>query len=157
MIPELDPGLVALFGSETRVSVLAVLAGASRPSTGYRVAKIARIQPIKVYAELRRLRKAGIVREVLAEGGRSGWELSAPDVRRLVGDRVRVSWSDDWFAGESERARRAQAIVSQSISWFDPSRYTPNPSVAARYAKQIERPLEKDDWPAGFPVSRKRK
>jgi hypothetical protein len=44
---DLEAGLVALFGSATRVSVLAVLAGVSRPFTGYRVAKIAGIPPIQ--------------------------------------------------------------------------------------------------------------
>jgi len=138
MAIHLDKGLVALFGSETRVSVLAVLAGASRPFTGYRVAKISGVQPIKVYSELRRLRDAGFVREVP-----SGWELSDPQVRRLVGDRVRIVWSEDWETGETERGRRAEKVVTESRPWFDTSRYAPNPAVAARYAKEIERPPEK--------------
>ncbi|MCI4347230.1 MAG: hypothetical protein L3J97_01260 [Thermoplasmata archaeon] len=138
MTIEVDEGLVTLFGSETRVSVLAVLAGASRPLTGYRVAKIAEVQPIKAYAELRKLREAGFVRE-----SPSGWELSDPQVRRLVGTRVRVVWSEDWETGEKERAQRAEKTLAKSRPWFDASRYTPNPSVAARYAKEIERPPEK--------------
>jgi len=138
MAINLDRGLVALFGSETRVSVLAVLASASRPLTGYRVAKIAGVQPIKAYAELRRLRAAGLVREAPP-----GWELSDPEVRRLVGSRVRIAWSEDWEAGTRKRARRAEQIVAESSPWFDASRYIPNPVVAARYAKEIERPPEK--------------
>ncbi|MGA7860635.1 MAG: hypothetical protein WCB19_02105 [Thermoplasmata archaeon] len=138
MTINLDRGLVALFGSETRVSVLAVLAGASRPFTGYRVAKIAGVQPIKAYAELRRLRAAGFVRKAP-----SGWALSDPEVRRLVGSRVRIVWSEDWEAGEGKRAQLAENVVAELGPWFDASRYTPNPSVAARYAKEIERPPEK--------------
>jgi hypothetical protein len=152
MAIRLDAGLVALFGSETRVAVLAVLAGATRPFTGYRVAKIAGVQPIKAYAELRRLSAAGLVREVP-----SGWELSDPEVGRLVGNRVRVTWSEDWLAGEADRAKRAERVAAESTAWFDPSRYAPDPAVAARIAKEIERPPEKDDWPVGVPVSRKRK
>jgi hypothetical protein len=149
---DLDTGLVTLFGSETRVSVLAVLAGASRPLTGYRVAKVSGVQPIKAYAELRRLRAVGIVREVS-----SGWVLSDPEIRRLVGNRVRVTWAEDWQAGESERAQRAARLAGESTEWFDPSRYRPDAAVAARIANSIRRPPEKDDWPAGLPISRKRK
>lgn len=138
MTIDLDAGLVMLFGSQTRVSVLAVLAGASRPLTGYRVAKIAQVQPIKAYAELRRLREAGFVRETS-----SGWEISDPQVRRLVGTRVRIAWSEDWERGEEDRAQRAGKVLAASRPWFDASRYAPNPSVAARYAKEIKRPREK--------------
>jgi DNA-binding transcriptional ArsR family regulator len=134
----LDPSLVALFGSETRVAVLAVLAGASRPLTGYRVAKIAGVQPIKAYGELRRLQGARVVRKLP-----SGWQLLDPQVRRFVGNRVRVAWSEDWEAGVRERARRAEKVLAGSRRWFDPSRYQPNPSVAVRYSREIDRPPEK--------------
>ncbi len=97
MTLKLDSQLVTLFGSETRVSVLAALAGASSPFTGYRIAKIADVQPIKAYAELRRLRDAGIVREIPGKKGRSAWELPPGEIRSFVGGRTRLSWSNEWM------------------------------------------------------------
>ncbi len=92
----------------------------------------------KVYREIARLANAGLV------GRRGdGWMLLDDDIRGLLRRRVRISWFDDWIAGEGERARRAGRIVAGSGSWFDASRYTPNPSVAVRYAEEFERPPEK--------------
>jgi hypothetical protein len=54
MEPDVDPKLVALFGSETRVRTLAVLAGAFRPLAAYRVAKVGGIPVQKAYEEVRR-------------------------------------------------------------------------------------------------------
>ncbi|HLY76622.1 MAG TPA: hypothetical protein VKT21_01900 [Thermoplasmata archaeon] len=98
MEPAVDPKLVALFGSETRLRTLAVLAGAFRPMTAYRVAKVGEVPVQKAYEGLRRLGAAGLVVHQP-----DGWVLADKDVRALLAKRVRISWADDWFA---ERARR---------------------------------------------------
>jgi len=96
--PEVDPGLVALFGSETRVRSLAVLASAHRPLTAYRIGKVGGVPLPKAYREIARLAKAGLV-----ERKNTGWVLCDNDVRALLRRRVRISWADDWL---TERARR---------------------------------------------------
>jgi|SRR5208282_875702 len=133
-----DPRLVAVFGSETRVRTLAVLASANGPMTAYRVGKVGEVSMPKVYREIYRLSEVGLV------GRRGdGWILLDDDVGGLLRRRVRISWSEDWFAGEGGRARRAERVAAGSDGWFDISRYTPNPSVAVRYAKEFQRPPEK--------------
>jgi DNA-binding transcriptional ArsR family regulator len=139
---EVDPGLATLFGSVTRVSVLAVLAGATSPLTAYRIAKAAEVQPIKAYTELRRLRDGGIVREKPSGKGRSVWELSDPEIRSLVGRRTRVSIWEDWRAGTRKRARRADRVIERIGRW-DISNYLPNPSVVSN-PEEFLRPPEKD-------------
>jgi len=49
-----DPALLSLFGSQTRLLTMAVLANADEALTGYRVAKIAGLPREKVYPELRK-------------------------------------------------------------------------------------------------------
>jgi len=149
-----DPGLVRFCGSETRVLTLGVLANSEAPLTGYRVAKISNLPQTKVYQELRRGIEAGYV-----ERQARGFRLSDPDLRTLLKKRVRISWSEDWFGGEKRRTERSRAVASMSTSWYDPSRYTPNPAVARRYSREIERPPEKDelDSRAGRTLSRKRR
>ena len=134
-----DPGLVAFCGSKTRVSALGVLANSIRPVTGYRVSKVAGLQPIKVYRELDRAVESGLVEKTAR-----GYRLVDPDLRALLQKRVRVSWSESWFADERCRTQRARGVRESTSGWFDPDRYRPNPSVAARYAREIERPPEKD-------------
>jgi len=149
-----DPRLIAFCGSETRVSTLGVLANSSEPLTGYRVSKLAGVQPIKVYRELDRAVAAGIVRK-----GARGYVLSDPDLRALLQKRVRVSWSESWYASEGERGKRASRVGALSAKWVDSSRYEANPAVAARYATEFERPPEKADFAAreGVVISRKRR
>ena len=149
-----DARLVAFCRSETRVSVLGALANSEIPLTGYRVAKVTGIQPIKVYRELDRATISGLV----VKSAR-GFMLADPDIRALLRKRIRVSWSESWFAEEGLRAERASKIRGSSIEWFDYRRYQSNPLVARRYAVEIERPPEKDSSrPSGDDVvSRKRK
>jgi len=134
-----DRGLVAFCGSETRVSTLGVLANAERPLTGYRISKLAGLQPIKVYRELERAIRAGLVGK-----SESGYRLLDRDVRTLLQKRVRVSWSEAWFADEGERAKRSRKVLENSVAWYDPRRYKSNSKVAKRYATEIQRPPEKD-------------
>ncbi len=102
---ETDPALSALFGSETRLRLLAVLANAQHPLTGYRVAKTGEVSLSKAYPELERLAKVK-----LAAHGKRGWTIIDHDVAQLLRKRVRVADSEDWFSGKSERDAEDQAL-----------------------------------------------
>lgn len=141
MIGIADDALVAFCGSGTRVATLGVLANSEKPLTGYRIATLAGLQPIKVYRELAQASKSGLVQRTAR-----GYRLIDPDLRTLLRKRVRISWFESWYDQESARGKRAEAIRESSTAWFDPSRYQPNPSIARRYAKEIERPEEKNSW-----------
>lgn len=136
-----DDALVAFCGSGTRVATLGVLANSEKPLTGYRVAKLAGLQPIKVYRELAKANRSGLVQKTAR-----GYQLADSDLRGLLRKRIRISWFESWYDQESARGKRAQAIRDASTDWFDPSRYRPNPSITKRYAKEIQRPQEKDSW-----------
>ena len=143
MKPEIDPLVVAAFGSETRVRLLAVLAGASRPLTAYRVGKTGGVPLPNAYREIGRLEKDRLVRRV-----GDGIVLVDRDVRDLLRKRVRIAWWEDWLSLQGNRIRRAQQVADGRGSWFDPARYAPDPKATARtvarYAKEFERPPEKD-------------
>jgi hypothetical protein len=140
---ELDSGVVATFGSATRVLTLAPLASATAPMTAYRIATVSRLQRIKVYAELRRLALSGVTREVKLGKNRSGWELVDPDIRQLLQRRVRITWYGDWQRGTAERAKRADAMIAEAGRW-DPSRYGPPNRSAVSNPEEFVRPPEKD-------------
>jgi DNA-binding transcriptional ArsR family regulator len=146
MMLNLDPQLVTLFGSETRVSVLAALAGASRPYTGYRVARVAGVQPIKAYAELRKLRDAGIVRETGGTAGRSGWELPEGDVRSFVGLRTRVSWSEDMLSAPQRTIGPQDLAFLRRVRARAEKRPRPKsvPPAAKAVLKEMKRRVRKD-------------
>lgn len=145
MTLDLDPGMVSLFGSAARVAILATLANATTPLTGYRVARIAQVQPIKVYTELRKLAQAGVVREGVSEGGGIGWSLVDPELRRLLRRRVRISWSVDWFRDEEGRRRRTRATRERlsRASPVDVEQFGP-PGWSPRQPEDYDRPAEKD-------------
>jgi len=147
MAVQIDPQLVALLGSETRASVLAVLAGASMPFSGYRVAQVAGVQPIKAYGELRRLRVAGIVRETPRKKGRSVWELPPGDLRSFVARRARVYWSGDWMSNARRKLTvddwRFARQVNRAANRRSRSRRIP---LSARaILSEMVRPSEKDE------------
>ncbi|MGP8072160.1 MAG: hypothetical protein ACLPZM_03405 [Thermoplasmata archaeon] len=146
MTLKLDSQLVTLFGSETRVSVLAALAGASSPFTGYRIAKIADVQPIKAYAELRRLRDAGIVREIPGKKGRSAWELPPGEIRSFVGGRTRLSWSSEWMNSPRRQVTPADRAFVLQIAEAAAKRARPRsiPPGARAILSEMARPPEKD-------------
>jgi len=152
MKSDIDPLLVAAFGSETRVRILAVLAGASRPMTAYRVGKTGDVPLPKAYQEIARLAGKGL----LVRKG-SGWVLLDNDMRTLLQRRVRIAWVDDWSVGKSERAGRVKELAAGTRTWFDGSRYKPNPAIASRFAKEFERPPEKDRILARMGLSTSRK
>jgi DNA-binding transcriptional ArsR family regulator len=154
------PQVAALLGSVNRVRTLAPLANAYRPMTAYRVAQLAGVPRTKVYEELRRLLEAGVVEERRSRRGSSTWTLLDADMALYLRKKIRIAWSGDLAASAPRRAadERRAAVRLLSNSWFDPSKYTPNPVVATRYAQEIERPEGKGEF-AGWPgrVSRKRR
>lgn len=146
MALELDPQLVTLVGSGNRASVLAALASATTPQTGYRIARLANVQPIKAYTELRRLRSVGIVRELRASDGRSVWELPDGAIRSFVASRARIAQFEEWIVsqrrgvGPSDR-RFARALNDAAAKR---PRARSNPPAARAILVEMTRPPEKD-------------
>jgi len=101
----LDPGIVALFGSETRAKVLGFLADVREPKTGYAVAGAIEVKPPKVYGELKRLAKGGILELVADPGGPARYRLGAGPLREFVVRRVRITTFGEWFSRPRRQAR----------------------------------------------------
>lgn len=137
----LDPALAVLFGSEARALSLGVLANAKRPMTGYRVAKTAGIPKIKAYAQLKAAAQAGWIER----RGNMYW-MPEGDLRSLLRKKVRLYWYEDWLSDRAPQKGRAEELARRRpwASWYDASRFSANPAVARRYAREIERPPEKD-------------
>src|SRR5271170_6733661 len=104
----LDPALATLFGSRTRLLTMAVLANAEEPLTGYRVAKVAGLPRQKVYPEIRRGVRAGLVGE-----SASGFRLLDPDVKALLRKRVRIRWDEEWDRARAESSGRVTSDLRQ--------------------------------------------
>jgi hypothetical protein len=136
MSSEVDPKLVALFGSSTRVRTLGVLASAYRAMSGYRVGLTASVPLPKVYRELKRLRSVGLVARVP-----EGWILTDDDVRHLLRKRYRVAWAADWFREIARRAPEDAAILRHLRSL--PAPRFPKHWVP-RHPKQYRRDPRKD-------------
>ncbi|MDE1881371.1 MAG: hypothetical protein KGI89_12585 [Euryarchaeota archaeon] len=138
-------GLASVFGSEARARILVVLASARRDLSGYRIAKLSDVQPIKVSMELDRLARAGLVEPRALERKGRGWRLRDEDLRSFLSKRARVSWSEDWLdrgvngidATEElrERIRDLPPPNLSKLSW----RRGPPPIL-----RDFERPPEKD-------------
>jgi DNA-binding transcriptional ArsR family regulator len=105
---EIDARLVAAMGSETRVRVLAVLAGAFRPLTAYRIGKTGDIPLPKTYREIYRLEKAGIVAR-----RSSGWVLLDDDLRAMLRKRIPIRWWEDWSSERSHRFAAQASLVKR--------------------------------------------
>lgn len=133
---DVDRSLSALFGSDTRLRLLAVLANAQHPLTGYRVAKTAEVPISKVYPELSRLEKAR-----LAAHTKLGWTIDDTDVAALLRKRMRVVDSEDWFRNKSNRDEQDRALMDRLRKLPPPDWSTVN-STAIRY--DLSRRKEKD-------------
>jgi len=136
------PNITELFGGSTRTRTLAVLANASTPLTGYRVAVTAGTQPIKTNAVLERLKRLGIVTERTTAVGRRGWELTDRDFATFLRRRVRLSWIEDWQKEVMEKSALASRVAVQ-FEGFNLSGYSPNRALLADQ-KEFERPESKD-------------
>jgi hypothetical protein len=133
---DLDPQLLAAFGSATRLRTVAVLANAFRPLTGYRVGKTGGIALPKVYRELHRLERAGVV----ARRGK-GWVLTDRELGALVAQRIRISWSEDW---DAELRRRAPEIAALHENLGRIPRAKPPKRFVPRRPEEYDRPAFKD-------------
>jgi hypothetical protein len=144
-----DPALVAFCGGETRVRTLGTLANAQFPMTGYRVAKVAGVPEPKVYPELRRAVRAGIVRKE-----KDGYRLIDADVRALLQKRVRLFWDVDWdrardgWDGETSRLlQQGLSAIRQRLrsdsSFLRPRGWKP-PLAARSWDRELRRPPGKD-------------
>ncbi len=136
---DLDPALTAMFGSETRLRLLAVLANAQHPMTAYRVAKVGGVRAAKAYPELDRLKRARLISDTP-----SGWTFRDEDVATLLRKRVRIFWDGDWFRDKARRDRedrrryrRLRQLPAPDWSGLGPIRY------------DVERRRAKDELLAG--------
>jgi hypothetical protein len=134
MVSVVDPGVVALFGSETRAATLGALANAGQPLSAYRLAKITGSQVIKTTTELRRLEGAGFVSRAVTPRGRPGWVIPDGPLRDLLRRRVRILWSADWDRQVAGRIRRRTATPRLRI---DLSRFPANPKGVPNRAEFI--------------------
>ena len=146
MLNEVDPSLLALFGSRTRLLTMAVLANAEEPLSGYRVAAIAHLPREKVYPELRK----GIDTGLLTTIG-DGYRLVDPDIRALLQKRVRIRWDEEWDrarSGWNEETRGRLTALLASIpsdpAYLRPKGWKPSPS-ARKAIREMERPPSKDE------------
>ncbi|MGC2788748.1 MAG: hypothetical protein WA547_01665 [Thermoplasmata archaeon] len=133
---EVDSTLLALFGSETRFRLLAVLANAQHPLTGYRVAKTGEVSISKAYPELNRLAKVK-----LAAHGPHGWTIVDKDVALLLRKRVHVVDSEDWFKDKSGRDREDRALLRRLKNLPPPDWNQVDPN---RINFDVDRRREKD-------------
>jgi hypothetical protein len=145
MKTDVDPSLLSLFGSQTRLLTMAVLANADEPLTGYRVAAIAGLPREKVYPELRK----GITTGLLT-AARDGFRMVDMDIQALLRKRVRIRWDEEWDrarTGWNEETRNRLTTFLASIptdsAYLRPKGWKPSPS-ARKAIREMERPLSKD-------------
>jgi hypothetical protein len=137
-----DPALVAFCGSVARARTLGALANAVAPMTGYRVAKVSGVPEPKVYPELRRALRAGIVRK---EG--KGFRLIDEDLRFLLQKRVRLYWDVDWDQARAGWSRETPKLLKQGMLAIrqriqeDPFYLRPKGWVAPPSARDLDQQL----------------
>lgn len=135
---QVKPGLAALFGSATRVRVLAALAGMLRPRTAYWIAKMLGVLPPKVYRELATLERAGFVDSAIDSRGARNYSLVDAELRQYIARRAPIISSEDL----KTIAECKSPYKSRRIG-LDPRKYRPNPA-AIPYREEFLRPLGKD-------------
>lgn len=135
------PAAEALFGGRTRAAVLGYLAGAVAGSTGYAISKALRIGVSKVYPELRRLEKAGIVEGRPSPKGPKLFFLADDDLRRFLVRRVRILASQDWFLAERVAVRRGKLEAGRAIQLRAPAENRSRRQLP--FADEFRRPAEK--------------
>jgi hypothetical protein len=124
--------------------------------TGYRISKMTGVAPIKVYAELQRLLRAGIVRKSLTSTGKAGFELADSDIAALMRKRASLVLSETWFRDLDRKAANRRDAIADARA-IDLRGFRANrDSVPNR--QEFERPASKDAAlaRAGLPVSRRR-
>ncbi|MGA9840371.1 MAG: hypothetical protein WBF81_09490 [Thermoplasmata archaeon] len=133
---EVDASLSAFCGSETRLRLLAVLANAQHPLTGYRVAKTGEVSISKAYPELNRLAESN-----LAIHSAQGWRIVDKDVAALLRKRVRIVDTGDWFRGKPKRDAEDRRFLSK-LRKLPPPDWSQIDPKAIRY--DVSRRREKD-------------
>jgi hypothetical protein len=140
-----DPSLVGLFGSRARLLTMAVLANSEEPLTGYRVAKVANLPRVKVYAEIRK----GVESGLLAKLGDGYW-MADPDVRLLLRKRVRIRWDEEWDRARqgwndqtAGRLSRILASIPTDPGYLQPKGWRPS-AAARKTIREAVRPASKD-------------
>ncbi len=155
MPPKIDPAVVTLLGSRTRAATLGALANASSALTAYRLARITGLQPIKVSAELRRLRDAGFLAATATEQGRVAWTLTDDSLRSFLRPRVRLVWLDDLNATIAANIRKRATQPKLNI---DLRQFKPNPSSVPNRKEFLRSPWKDRTLAAlGLRISRRRK
>jgi len=138
----LQPALRRLLGGETRAKVLGLLADATVPKTGYELAKAARASPSKVYAILRDLAGAGLVKSVSNRPGVKAYSLTDPDLRRFLLRNVRITTIGEWFS--PARVRQRESMLDR----LQPMRFELRaPEIGRKQLpnyREFERPPDKD-------------
>jgi DNA-binding transcriptional ArsR family regulator len=140
----LDKRLVAVFGSATRLLALATLASSEVPLTAYRVAKTAGVPRTRVYKELRRLARAGVVEASKGGSGEEVWTLLDPEVRQLLQRRARLT--SGWALVASApglHARSARILAAYRRHPIDPKKL--DGDYRPRRPHEFARDPEKDD------------
>jgi len=142
---DVDASLVSLFGSQTRLLTMAVLANANEPLTGYRVAVIANLPREKVYPLLRK----GVATGTLVAGP-EGFRMIDADVRALLRKRIRIRWDQEWDRARSgwDKETRGKltgllASIPKDPTYLRPKGWKPSPS-ARRAIRELERSPSKD-------------
>lgn len=139
--PSLDASK-AIFGSEIRAKLLGALADSRESQTGYFLAEKIDVNPSKVYRQLPRLVKAGILGMQRDESGAKRYALVDEDLRRFLLKRVRVTTTEEWFAPERMREKREAYQRLRGVEVELP-RTRPN-RAAVSHPEEFERPPEKD-------------
>jgi len=111
MATDLDPTLLAMFGSRGRLLTVAVLANADEPLTGYRIAQIADLPRQIVYPEIRR----GLVSKAIEEVD-GKYRLADPDLRGLLRKRVPIVGSREWDAARKGWAEETPALLAADLA-----------------------------------------
>jgi DNA-binding transcriptional ArsR family regulator len=142
MVIQIDNSIKALFGSETRAKILAVLANSPEPKTAYAISKIIEVKPPRVYKELHKLGSTELLGVRNDPSGRRRYFLADEDLRRMLLRRIRLASTDDWFSAARIHKLKAAMNRAEELEVKLPTT-RPNPS-SIRNREEFVRPPEKD-------------
>lgn len=143
MRPILDPALLALTGSETRALTLAPIANSSVPLSAYRIASIVQLARTKVYRELDKLARSGVVQKTTGSDGTALWSIRDTDIKQLFRRRARIGWSEDLSTEARALEKRTKAVLAfAKANPIDPALLAKQSKP--RNATEFDRSPEKD-------------
>jgi DNA-binding transcriptional ArsR family regulator len=111
--------------------------------TAYKVAQVGELSIPKVYSELRRLTEAGVTEASVGPTGVRRFELTDPDLRRLLQRRAPIISWDEWIRQDTRR-RQTPGILPTASKVIDLARYRPAPRSLPNW-QEFVRPPEKDE------------